>query len=170
MNLDDLHASDPVAWQSMADAGRIPSAATANDAGWHSPSDDTPNVLDWVANGIARHNAAIRERPTLRSVVAEGNGLIDHLRAGLTELSALHDPQRTVYPNGTQVTLADAHGDVVLEIGGEYVYLDEIQTAELAADLLWRAIKVHGAKVDWRLRAAHLALRDIHDDDDPWAS
>lgn len=28
---DDLHVSDPVAWQSMAEAGRIPSAATAND-------------------------------------------------------------------------------------------------------------------------------------------
>lgn len=119
---------------------------------------------------------------TLGDVVAEGQALappplrvaddsvIHTLRVGLAELRALHDPQPTVYPNGTQVTLADKDGDVVLEIGGEYVYLDEIQTAELAGDLLWRAIKVHGAKVDWRLRAAHLALRDIHDDEDPWAS
>lgn len=87
----------------------------------------------------------------------------------LAEFRSLHQPERTVYPNGTEVVLADRDGDVVVEIGGEYLYLDETQVAELASDLVWRAIKIN-PDVDWRLRAAHHALRDIHDDDDPWAS
>ena len=96
--------------------------------------------------------------PPLRVVAA-------HLAEGLAEYRSLHDPERVHYEDGGEVTVADRDGLVALGVARDveaFAFLDETQTAELASDLLWRAIKVCG-DVDWRLRAAHHLLRDIHD-------
>lgn len=80
----------------------------------------------------------------------------------LKDHAALKDTDRTVYPDGTEQTIGHRDGLTVLEVGCEVLALDEVQLGELCGDLLLTALRA-GA-TDWRIRAAHSHLRDIHDD------
>lgn len=73
------------------------------------------------------------------------------------------------YPDGATRTIGRVGEDVILRVDDDVhvvtLTLDEKQVAELCADLLHRSFAGRPG-ADWRLRAAHLAIRDIHDQDE----